>query len=110
MDALDAKVCVVQCPPSFRCTRENISSLQKFLGKLDRGKACIAWGPRGDWKQYPDEVKRLCGELDLIHCVDPFVGDPLHVGNEGIAYFRLHGSPPGKQMYRYKYTKGDCFS
>ncbi len=37
--------------------------------------------------------------------MDPFADEPdTHTD---FAYFRLHGSPPGKRMYRYTYTEGD---
>jgi hypothetical protein len=38
--------------------------------------------------------------------VDPFAEDSVTAG-AGFAYFRLHGAPPGKQMYRYTYTDDD---
>jgi uncharacterized protein YecE (DUF72 family) len=52
-------------------------------------------------------VKRLCQELDLTHCVDPFAANPVFTARSKIAYFRLHGRPPGRTMYRYKYTDED---
>ncbi len=58
-DALGAEICLIQCPPNFMCTPENIINMRKFLGKIDRGKLVLAWEPRGDWKEYPDEIKRL---------------------------------------------------
>ena len=39
-----------------------------------------------------------------MHAVDPFEKEPA---TYGLAYFRLHGSPPGKTMYRYTYTDAD---
>lgn len=39
-----------------------------------------------------------------MHAVDPFGSEPA---TYGLAYFRLHGSPPGPAMYRYTYTDAD---
>lgn len=95
---LGARVCVVQCPPNFRCTEENVRNMRRFFRKVKR-EFSIAWEPRGDWD--PELVLRLCKELKLTHCVDPLRQDPLHL--ERVAYFRLHGF--GKpSMYRYRYS------
>jgi len=53
---------------------------------------------RGTPGVWPDEqVKMLCEELDLIHCVDPFRNESLSAGTD---YFRLHGIT----SYVYTYT------
>ena len=104
-EALEAKICLIQCPPNFKCTRENIANMQKFLGKIDRGKLELAWEPRGDWKEHPKEIKRLCDELDLIHVVDLMLRDPL--SEHPIAYIRLHGLNPKEYDYRYDYSKAE---
>ena len=101
-DALDAKICLIQCPPNFRCTPENISNMKKFLKKIDRGKLELAWEPRGDWKEHPDEIKRLCDELELIHVVDLMRREPL--SEHPISYIRLHGLNPREYDYNYKYS------
>ena len=102
--ALDAKIIVFQCPASFRESEENINNMRDFFHSLDnRGNIKMIWEQRGDWSK--NIIGKLCAELDLIHCVDPFAGDP--VTSAGFAYFRLHGSPPGKRMYRYTYTEDD---
>lgn len=101
-NALDAKICLIQCPPIFRCTRENIANMKKFLKKIDRGKLELAWEPRGDWKEHPDEIKRLCDELELIHVVDLMRREPLL--EHPISYIRLHGLNPREYDYNYKYS------
>lgn len=104
-EALEARVCVVQCPARFRCTPKNAENMRKFFDKVDRGKLAIAWEPRGDWKQNPEEVKKLCDELDLIHVVDLMRHGP--VSEHPIAYVRLHGLNPREYDYRYNYSKGE---
>ncbi|MCS7131267.1 MAG: DUF72 domain-containing protein, partial [Hadesarchaea archaeon] len=68
----------------------------------DRGNLTIAWEPRGDWKEHPEEISRLCEELELIHVVDPMRRES--VSKHEIAYFRLHGLNPREYDYRYKYS------
>ncbi|MEA3490213.1 MAG: DUF72 domain-containing protein [Candidatus Omnitrophota bacterium] len=92
---LRAKTIVFQCPPSFGPNRVNRNNLRKFFRTIKRKKYRLVWEPRGAWQN--NEVRRLCGELGLVHCVDPFAGGAL----EGdIRYFRLHGI--GGYRYRYK--------
>jgi uncharacterized protein YecE (DUF72 family) len=84
--ALGASIIVFQCPASFRPLEQNSKSMRAFFSKIDRAGFTFAWEPRGEW---PDDlIKRLCEELDLIHCVDPFRNESL---SGDIEYFRLHG-------------------
>jgi len=92
---LKAKVVVFQCPPSFGPGRTSRSNLKRFFRSIKRKKYIFAWEPRGNWQE--KEVRRLCEELDLVHCVDPFAGKRQY-GN--IRYFRLHGI--GGYKYKYK--------
>lgn len=95
---LDATVLVFQCPASFLPDDQNIANLEKFFSQIPRGKIHLAWEPRGAWPQAL--VGRLCRDLGLIHCVDPFQNKP-HPGS--IQYFRLHGIGG----YRYRFTDQD---
>lgn len=97
-EALEAKIVVFQCPASFRPTEEHKANVRAFFRSIGRGELTLAWEPRGPWGD--DEVKGLCAELGLIHCVDPFQRQPVH-GN--LAYFRLHG----RGGYRYRYNDED---
>ena len=45
-------------------------------------------------------VAGLCGDLDLVHVVDPLREEPL---SKGMRYFRLHGLTG----YRYLHTEED---
>ena len=70
----------------------------EFFGTIDRAGLRFAWEPRGVW---PEElVLRLCEELQLIHCVDPFKNKHLF---GDVQYFRLHGITG----YSYRYTDPD---
>jgi len=104
-EALRAQICLIQCPASFTATEQNIQNMGKFFSEIDRKKLTIVWEPRGpSWTD--QKVRMLCEDLDLTHCVDLFAQDPLHFSKK-IAYFRLHGKPPGEKMYYYKYTEPD---
>lgn len=92
---LQAAVILFQCPAAFRPTAENRRNLERFFRRLPRGKARLAWEPRGEWR--PDEVARLCRDLDLVYCVDPFQGT---VPEGEIRYYRLHGITG----YRHRFT------
>jgi uncharacterized protein YecE (DUF72 family) len=101
-DALEAKVCVIQCPPNFKFTEENKENMRKFFGKIDRGELTLAWEPRGDWKDHPDEIAELCDELELAHVVDLMRREPL--SKHPVAYIRLHGLNPREYDYDYEYS------
>ena len=55
-------------------------------------------GAQGEWKS--EEIRELCGELNLTHGVDPFKADPQ---SGEMLYFRLHGITG----YRYRFTEED---
>lgn len=103
-EALVSEVCLIQLAARFSETEENLKNARKFFSKIERRGMKIALELRG-WSE--KGFRELCREFDLISCVDPFAADPVHFSKSRIAYFRLHGSPPGKQMYRYKYTDQD---
>jgi uncharacterized protein YecE (DUF72 family) len=92
---LGASLIVFQCPASFKPLAQNVKNLRAFFSKIDRGGFAFTWEPRGEW---PDDlIRKLCEELDLIHCVDPFKNETLF---GGIDSFRLHGAAD----YVYTYT------
>lgn len=97
--ALGAPVVVFQCPTQFNPTQEHIHNLRAFFQEVDRGGLLFAWEPRGiEWQA--GLIRDLCQELDLIHCVDPFLSAPT-AGTPG--YYRLHGSAD----YTYQFTDAD---
>ncbi len=101
--ALNAKTILFQCPASFKQTKENISHLEAFFGKLNHdedsaGQFKFAWEPRGDWE--PKVLKGICRDLGLSHVVDPFVGKSVTPAR---GYFRLHG----RNGWRYEYDESE---
>ena len=93
--ALETRVIVFQCPPSFRETTENIANMRSFFKSVRDSGLTFAWEPRGGWSEWA--IKTLCSELGLVHCVDPMVDEPLY---SKLHYFRLHGGP----HYRHRYS------
>ena len=103
--ALDSRIVVFQSPASFVESAEHIKNMHDFFHsiEIDRGDTIMVWEPRGEWKR--STISTICEELNLVHCVDPFADQP--VGGTDFGYLRLHGSPPGRRMYRYSYTEAD---
>ncbi len=96
--ALNAQVVLFQCPASFSPEAVNVHNFQRFFSEVDRGNFKLAWEPRGDWPS--DLVTRLCQELALLHCIDPFAPDKAQAC---APYWRLHG----KGGYSYRYSDAD---
>ena len=104
--ALGAKIVIFQTPARFDETSEHVNDLRAFFRGIERDRRdlTLVWEQRGKWSRRT--IASVCAELGLIHGVDPFADDSVTAGS-GFAYFRLHGAPPGKQMYRYTYTDDD---
>ncbi len=98
--ALKAFFVLFQSPKSFRFSEENLKAVTDYINSLpDRYTYGVEF--RG-WAQ--EEVRKLAEKVNVVHVVDPFASSPV---TEGVYYFRLHGSPPGPRMYRYRYTEKD---
>lgn len=93
--ALKARIIVFQCPPSFNESKENVENIKQFFSSIS-SNFIYAWEPRGKWKD--DTIIKICKELNLIHCVDPFKRESLY---GDIKYYRLHGIGG----YNYDYSK-----
>lgn len=101
--ALNARTILFQCPASFKQSKENISSLDKFFENLNgrenrHGQFRLCWEPRGDWD--PRVIRRICKNLNLWHAVDPFTTKSVTPAR---IYYRLHG----KNGWRYEYDEGE---
>ncbi len=95
---LETRIVIFQMPPSFHPTVENKRNMRKFFRKIKRRGLILIWEPRGDWDR--KEIKSVCYELGLIHCVDPFKAETV---SGEFSYFRLHGI----SGYNYRYTDRD---
>jgi len=74
--ALQARVIVFQCPPSFGETPENMDNMRRFFRIAKDTGFLLVWEPRGDWHE--TTIKSLCLELGLVHCVDPLERESLY--------------------------------
>lgn len=92
---LECRVIVFQCPASFKPTEENKDNMRTFFKTVERSGFIFVWEPRGKWQA--EEIKALCQELNLSHCVDPFKAKSIW---GEIVYLRLHG----RDGYTYKYS------
>ncbi len=107
--ALRARVVIVQTPPSFGYSAENARQAREFFRTVTTREFVIGWEPRGTWRDRPQEVLGVIGDIDnVIHIVDPFRAEP--VKESDVVYFRLHGIGRGEVNYRYKYTQADLES
>jgi len=95
---LGAKVILFQCPPGFKETSDNIANMRSFFRAVKDSGFIFVWEPRGGWSE--PNIKVLCSELGIIHCVDPLEKESLYGEPQ---YFRLHGGP----HYRHRYTKDE---
>ena len=92
---LRATAILLQCPASFRPTGENVERLRAFAATAERPEGVrLLWEPRGAWP--PETVAALCGELGLVHVVDPFVDETVTPER---TYFRLHGITGARHVY-----------
>jgi len=94
--ALRAFFILFQTPASYKYSPEEERAIKDFLSTLPKN-FIYGFELRG-WRR--EERERL-GVVDVT---DPFKEEPLP---GEITYVRLHGSPPGERMYRYKYTDED---
>lgn len=95
-EELGAGIVLFQSPAGFIPETVNRKNLGIFFSKIDRGSFTLAWEPRGTWEER--DIRSLCRDLGLVHCVDPFKSRPLA---GGIRYFRLHGLPGYDLGYQY---------
>jgi uncharacterized protein YecE (DUF72 family) len=90
---LRATAILLQCPASFRPTEENVGRLRTFFATVER-PSDVRWEPRGPWPA--EVVATLCGDLKLVHVVDPFVATTVTPEQ---TYFRLHGISGARHVY-----------
>ncbi len=90
--------CSFPIPASFLHRRKptlNVN-LRQFLKEMKTRSFTFIWEPRGKWEGR--EVKRLCTELNIIPCLDPF--EETSIPGD-LLYARLHG----EKGYRYTYSE-----
>ncbi|MET1100860.1 MAG: DUF72 domain-containing protein, partial [Pyrodictiaceae archaeon] len=105
---LEARVVVIQTPPSFKCAvKDHVENARSFFSVIEKDGFVVGWEPRGDWMKKPEcqkEVRKIVENTGIIHIVDPFKYKPVALSET--LYFRLHGRN-GEVNYRYKYSSRD---
>lgn len=104
-EALEARVVVIQTPPSFDATEDHEENMRTLFSKIDRGDLGLAWEPRGDWSDHPERIADICADLNLVHVVDLMRRDPLC--DHDVAYVRLHGLNEDPYDYDYDYSEDE---
>jgi uncharacterized protein YecE (DUF72 family) len=94
--ALGVEKILFQSPASFHPSEDHTKNLRQFFKKMKTHSFTFIWEPRGDWEGR--EVKRLCTELNIIPCLDPFEETSIQ---GDLLYTRLHG----EKGYRYTYSE-----
>jgi uncharacterized protein YecE (DUF72 family) len=96
--ALRAEKIVFQSPASFHPSNESIKNLRQFFKKTKIPSLMFIWEPRGKWER--ELVERLCEELRIVPCLNPFEGGSIR---GDLLYTRLHG----QTGYRYTYSESE---
>ncbi|MGN6610373.1 MAG: DUF72 domain-containing protein [Angustibacter sp.] len=91
---LQATAVLLQCPRSFRPTRENVARLRAFVSSVERPAGRLLWEPRGEWPK--PLLAELCAELDLVHVVDPMQTETVTPER---TYYRLHGTTGSRHVH-----------
>lgn len=98
---LRCQVLVLQMPPSFIKSSENVHNISTFINSVERPRGLVVGIEFRHESWDPDTIKKLCEELDIIHIVDPFK-QVLASTSSQVIYYRLHGL--GKRAYVYDYS------
>ena len=105
---LRVRAVVLQTPPSFKFSEDNLQSVIKFFEQalsITPRDMLICWEPRGEWNLHRNTLRQVL-ELGIVHVVDILKNDPI-INSVGVLYVRLHGLGRGEVNYRYKYTDSD---
>jgi uncharacterized protein YecE (DUF72 family) len=89
--ALGAEAIFFETPTSFTPTTQNRRAMASFFERIERGQRLMIWDPRGVWSE--GEIARICTDLQLIPCQDPFSQETCAPGvpEFPVAYLRLRG-------------------
>ncbi len=98
---LKATFCVINLPPSFSRTEENVKRLLNFFKGSNINIGIEFRHP--SWFKDSHLTAEDLKKIGAVHIVDPLVTKPL-IETE-IQYFRLHGLGP--KPYAYKYSDDD---
>jgi uncharacterized protein YecE (DUF72 family) len=103
--AVGARSVLLQLPPSFDRSQENLENMKSFLGSIERPVPLALELRHASWFSDLRWLGSLLADLSVTHVVDPLAMGPAHI--QGIAYYRLHGLgwPGPRLIYRHEYTE-----
>jgi uncharacterized protein YecE (DUF72 family) len=102
-EAMNARVCIIQLPPSFICSESTVSDALVFFRKIGRPIRLAIEFRHQSWIDSRKLTRKLIADANLIHITDPLKDKPL--SETETCYYRLHGL--GKSMCKYDYNKND---
>lgn len=94
---LRATFCVINLPPSFSRTEDNVERLLNFFKDANINISIEFRHP--SWFKDSQRTAEALKKIGAVHIVDPLVTKPLI--ETKIQYFRLHGLGPKPYVYRY---------
>ena len=98
---LRCPVLVLQMPPSFVKSAENMSNVRTFMNAIKRPQELVIGIEFRHESWDLDAIGKLCEELNMVHIVGPFK-QTLATTLGQVIYYRLHGL--GKRAYVYDYS------
>jgi uncharacterized protein YecE (DUF72 family) len=101
--ALNARVVVVQMPPSFEGNEANLQRISDFFGTVETGIIPAVEFRHETWTDKLEEVRDLMRGYNGIVVTDPL---KMKVPNQVMQYHRLHGID-GFTNYRHRYSDGE---
>jgi len=99
---LRTRLLLIQTPASLRPLDETYQAAERLCKKVG-GALRLLWETRGlEWgkDQARERLERLLRRYGVIHVTDPFLSEPVYVGE--VFYARLHGL--GKRLYYYQFS------
>jgi len=94
---LKATFCIINLPPSFSRTEENVERLLNFFKGSNINIGIEFRHP--SWFEEGEKTAEDLKKIGAVHIVDPLVNKPLL--ETKIQYFRLHGLGPKPYVYKY---------
>ncbi|MGC8585288.1 MAG: DUF72 domain-containing protein [Thermoplasmata archaeon] len=95
---LRSKIIILQAPPNFKETKENVENLHEFFSEFSDKEIILGLELRAEWDT--STIKKFTEKFGILHVTDPFrnisISDPFR-------YFRLHGITG----YSYRYSTID---
>ena len=83
-EAMGARFVVFETPETFYPDANHLRDMYRFFKSLRRGDLSLIWQPRANWTL--KMIEKVCGDLGLIHAVNPLAGPCLY---KVLNYFRL---------------------